>query len=138
MAPDAPARDRKAELAAIGPVALARVEVEARAVQPGDGQILERVADGEDAECLAAEVLALVLRRRRELELEGTLAGMAEARAAEIVPGRPRGLIGGERLIDGGVDPLGEAGAAVIVQWVWARFSETVASAISDRNGSRT
>ena len=44
---------------------------------------------------LAAELLALVLRRRRELELQGALAGMAEARAAEIVAGRPCRLIGG-------------------------------------------
>ena len=50
MTADAPARDGEAELAAIGPVALAGVEVEARATQPGDGQILERMADGEDAQ----------------------------------------------------------------------------------------
>ncbi|MCP5231008.1 MAG: hypothetical protein H6948_02765 [Zoogloeaceae bacterium] len=55
------------------------------------------MADGEDAQRLAAEVLALVLRRRRELELQGALAGMAEARAAEVVAGRPRRLIGGQR-----------------------------------------
>src|SRR5690606_14445346 len=74
------------------------------------------MADGEDAQGLAAEVLALVLRRRRELELQCPLAGMAEPRAAEIVAGRPRGLIGGERLIDGGVQPLGEAGAMIVIE----------------------
>ena len=93
MAADATARDREAELFAIGAVALAGVEVEARATQPGDGQILERMADGEDAQRLAAEVLALVLRRRRELELQRPLAGMAEARAAEIVARRLYRLI---------------------------------------------
>ena len=76
MTANAPASDGEPELAAIWPVALSRVEVEARAAQPGDGQILERMADGEDAQRLAAEVLALVLRRRRELELQGPLAGI--------------------------------------------------------------
>jgi hypothetical protein len=87
MAPDAPARDGKAELATIGPVALPGVEIKACAAQPGDGKILKRMADGKDAQRLAAEVLALVLRRRRELELKGALAGVAKARPAKISRG---------------------------------------------------
>src|SRR5690606_27602753 len=106
----------KAELAAIGAVALAGIDIEARPPQPGDGEILERMADGEDAKRLAAEVLPIVLRRRGELELQGALTGMAEARAAEIVARRLYRLIGGQRLIDGGVDPVGEAGAVVEIQ----------------------
>jgi len=50
MTADASARDREAELATIGPVALAGIELKARAPQPGDGEILERMADGEDAQ----------------------------------------------------------------------------------------
>ena len=56
MAADAPARDREAELLAIRVVALAGVEIDARGAEPADGQILERMADGEDAQRLAGEV----------------------------------------------------------------------------------
>ena len=61
--------------------------------QPADGQILERMADGEDAQRLAGEVRALVLRRAGELELQGALASMTDARAAEIVARRARGVL---------------------------------------------
>ena len=62
------------------------------------------MADGKDAQRLAAEVLALVLRRGCEFELQGTLAGVAESRAAQIVTGRMCRLFGGQGLIDGGID----------------------------------
>jgi hypothetical protein len=50
MAPDGPARDGKAELAAIGPVTLPGAEIKPRAAQPGDRQIFKRMADGKDAQ----------------------------------------------------------------------------------------
>ena len=88
MTADAAARDREAELLAIRVIALAGVEIDPGGAEPADGQVLERMADGEDAQRLAGEVRALVLRRAGELELQGALAGMTEARAAEIVARR--------------------------------------------------
>ena len=85
MTADASAGDREAELLAIRIIALAGVEIDAGGAEPADGQILERMADGEDAQRLAGEVGAIVLRRPGELELQGALAGMADARAAQIV-----------------------------------------------------
>jgi hypothetical protein len=69
VAADAPARDREAELLAVRATALAGVDVEAGAAQPPDRDVLQRVADGEDAQEAAAEPGALVLRRVGELEL---------------------------------------------------------------------
>src|SRR5690606_33558966 len=97
-------------------VALAGIEIEPGTAQPADGKIFERVSDLEDPQCLAGELLALILRRTRELELQSALTAVSKAGAAQIVAGRPRRLIGGERPIDGGVDPVGKAGTAVIVQ----------------------
>ena len=60
--------------------------------------------DREDPQRLAAELLALVLRRAHELELQSALAGMAEARPAEIGARRERRAFGDERLVDDRVD----------------------------------
>ena len=51
MAANAPAGDREAELLAVG-LALAGVEIEAGGTQPADRQVLERMADREDAQRL--------------------------------------------------------------------------------------
>ena len=85
MTADAATGDREAELLAIRIIALAGVEIDPGSPEPEDGQILERMADGEDAQRAAGEVGALVLRRPGELELQGALAGVTDARAAEIV-----------------------------------------------------
>ena len=55
MAADAPARDREAELAAVGAVALLGVEIDPAAAQPADGEILELMPDGEDAQHAAGK-----------------------------------------------------------------------------------
>ena len=88
MTADATARDGKAELAAIGSIALAGVEVEAGGTQPDDGEILERMTDGEDAQRLAGESGTVILGCRSEFKLQGALAGVPEARAAEVVARR--------------------------------------------------
>jgi hypothetical protein len=68
------------------------------------------VADLEDPERLAGEVLALILARARELELQCALAGMTQTGCAQIDPGR-RGLaLGDQRGIDQRIDPLGHGG----------------------------
>jgi hypothetical protein len=85
MAADAPARDGEAELAAVA--ALLGHQIEPRRPQPADGEILELMPDREDPQRSAGEVLALVLRRAGELELQRALAGMAEPGCAEIVRG---------------------------------------------------
>ena len=64
------------------------------------------MADREDAQGLAAEVGAVVLRRGGELELQRPLAGMAEPGAAEIVARRRGGAFGLERGIDERVDAV--------------------------------
>ena len=84
MTADAPAGDREAELLAVRAVALAGVEIEPGSPEPADREIFERVPDVENAQRLAGELLAFVLRRARELELQRALAGVSEARAAEI------------------------------------------------------
>ena len=99
-----PPATEKPNCSAVGPVALAGVEIEPGRAQPADRQVLQRMADGEDAQGPAAEIGALVLRRRGELELQRPLAGMAEAGAAEIVARRRRGAFGLERGIDQRVD----------------------------------
>jgi len=78
MAPNAAARDGKAKLLAIRPVALSGVEVEPCRPQPADGQILELVANLEDPQRLAAEIRAFILGRAREFELQGPLASMTQ------------------------------------------------------------
>jgi hypothetical protein len=65
MAADAPARDREAELAAIGAVALSGIEVDPGLAQPAHREILQRVADLEDAQGAPREARALVLRAHR-------------------------------------------------------------------------
>src|SRR5690606_32616696 len=74
MATDATTGDGEAELIPIRPVALAGVEVQPRRPQPADGEILELMPDREDPQRPAGEVLALVLRRAREFELQRALA----------------------------------------------------------------
>jgi hypothetical protein len=98
MAADAPARDGEAELAA---VAFLGHQIEPRRPQPADGEILEFMPDREDPERPAGEILALVLRRARELELQRALAGMAEPGRAEIGARRAGGALGFERGIHG-------------------------------------
>ena len=65
---------------------LAGVEIEPGSPEPADREIFESVSDLEDPQRLAGELLALILRRARELELEGALARVSEAGAAEIGP----------------------------------------------------
>ena len=101
MAADAAAGDREAELVTVRPVALAGVEIEARpTAQPADGEVLERMADGEDAQRPAVELGALVLGRLGVLELQRPLAGHAEPRAAEIVARRRGPVLGLEPGVD--------------------------------------
>jgi len=76
VATDAAVCDCKAELLTIGAVALSRVEIKACRAQPLDRQILERMADGEDAQCPARKVSAFVFRGTCELELQSPFAGM--------------------------------------------------------------
>ena len=87
MAADAPAGDGEAELAAVRPVALAGVEIETGGPQPADGEILQRVADREDAQRAARRGRAPSSFGLRVLELQRPLAGVPEPRAAEVVRG---------------------------------------------------
>jgi hypothetical protein len=73
--PDAPARDREAELLA-GPIAGA--EVEPGPAQPSDRQILEEVPGREDAQLQAGEAVARLLRHVEVLVLQAPRAGVAE------------------------------------------------------------
>ena len=51
-----------------------------------------------------------------ELELQGAFAGVAKARAAEIIARSACGIVSGQRCIDSGVHLLGEAGAVIVIQ----------------------
>jgi hypothetical protein len=55
-----PPRDREAELATIGPVAFAGVEIKARLPEPGYSQILKQMTDREDAQRLPGKILAFI------------------------------------------------------------------------------
>ena len=78
MAADTAAGDGEAELLAIVPTTLAGVELEPGASKPGDGQVLQSVADREDAEQPTVEVGAGIFRGVGEFELQGPLAGVTE------------------------------------------------------------
>jgi hypothetical protein len=58
----------------------------------------------ENAQGTPEEVGALILGRARVFELRRVLAGVADARAAEIFVWRPGGVFCDQRRIDGGVD----------------------------------
>ncbi|MFC3119420.1 hypothetical protein ACFOHS_19160 [Jhaorihella thermophila] len=94
MAANTPTGDRKAELAA---VALPGGEIEPGGAQPLDGEILERVANGEDAQGPARELLTLVLWCLGKLELKRALARLPQAGGAEIVTPRGRGAFAFKR-----------------------------------------
>ena len=74
------------------------------------------MADGEDAQRLARKVLAVVLGRRGELELQSALAGVAKARATKIISGRSRCVFGRDRRVYRFIDPVGEAGRMVEIE----------------------
>jgi hypothetical protein len=116
VAADPAARDRKAELLTVGPVALARVKVEAGKPQPADGEVLEEVPGSKDPERPAFEFGAFVLRRLGVLELERAIAGHAEAGAAQIIAGRRGSVLGLEARVDQVRDELTEAGPAIEVE----------------------
>ena len=63
MAADPSASHREAKLLAVRVIALARIEIDAGGPQPLDCQVLERMANGEDAQRAAGEVGALVLEQ---------------------------------------------------------------------------
>ena len=116
MAPDTAARNGKAELIAIGAIALAGVEVDPSRTQPSDGQILKLVTDLEDPQRLAAEIRAFVLWRACKFELQGAFAGMPQPGRTEICPGRCGLSLRDERCVDQCVDPVGHGGARVEIQ----------------------
>ena len=116
MAADASAGDGEAELAAAGIAALPGVEIEAGAAQPAGGEILQRVADGEDAQGAAGEAGALVLRRVRILELQRPLARMPEARAAEVGARRHQPVGGLQPGVDPAIEQIGELRPRVEVE----------------------
>ncbi len=63
MAADATAGDREAELLAMLATAAAGVEIEAGTPKPGDGDVLQRVADPEDAQQPSVEVVVAAFSR---------------------------------------------------------------------------
>src|SRR5690606_41800572 len=97
-------------------VALAGIEIEPGAAQPADGKIFERVSDLEDPQSLAGKLLALILRRARELELQSALTAVSKAGAAEVGPRRHRPARSGDRLVDHRIDALGAGGAVVLAE----------------------
>jgi hypothetical protein len=68
VAADASAGDGEADLASVWPVSLPGIEIET-GPQPAGGEVLLRMADGEDAECAALVAAAVVLRRLRVVEM---------------------------------------------------------------------
>ena len=100
MTADAAASDREAELLAVRTAALAGVEIEPGSPEPADREIFESVSDLEDPQRLAGEILAFILRRTRELELEGALARSSEAGAAEVIARWPGGVRGRQGCVD--------------------------------------
>ena len=105
MALHPPAGRGEAELLA---VPVANPEIEPGLAQPLDRQVFEDVAEGEDAQRLAGELGARVLRRLQVLVLQAPAAALAEAAAAEVVALRPRRALGDERLVDEDVDLVDE------------------------------
>ena len=89
MATDAPICDCKAKLTAIGAIAFAGVEIKPSLTQPCDSEILEGMANGEDAQRLSRELLPLVLGRMGEFKLQSAFAGVAQTRTTQIVTGVP-------------------------------------------------
>src|SRR5690606_13874815 len=77
-------------------------ELEARAPQPGDGQILELMADRKDPQRATAKAGARILRRLHELKLQRAFARMPQPRAAEVVARRRYRMVS----LEYGVDPL--------------------------------
>ena len=104
---DAAAGRLEAELPA---VAAAGAQLEARGPQPVDGEVLERVARGEDAQRLAGEGLVRILRRVRIFVGKAPGTGLADPAGAEIVARRLQAVTREERLVDMGIDGGGQAG----------------------------
>ena len=75
-----------------------------------DGEILEVVARGENAQRLAGEGLVRVLRRVRIFVGKAPGAGLADPARAEIVARRLQTVARKERRVDMGIDGGGQAG----------------------------
>ena len=94
---DAPAGDGEAELPAGG---FLRVELKAGEAQPADREFLQRVADLEDAQHPPGQFPAGIDRGAGVLVLQCPLAGVPEARGAEVVARRLSRAFACERRID--------------------------------------
>lgn len=88
MAPDPAASDGEPELRAVRAAAASCMQIEAGGAQPIGGEVLERMADPEDAQQPTVESRAVVLGRVGELELQGALACVAKTRTAEVAARR--------------------------------------------------
>jgi hypothetical protein len=105
MAADATARGLEAELAA---VARLGAQIEPGQPQPADGEILEDMAGGEDAQAPPLELLAGIGRRVGHLVDEAARAGLADPAGAEIVAGPLASALGHEGVVEQRVDPGAE------------------------------